>query len=114
MRLYSALNPEPGYLDVLGHGSAGSFVGFTTEEVVASIAEKWDGQDIRLLSCQAGCSTGTVAQELADTFGVTVKAPVTAIEASQSGKTLYWYPNGVKTPLDINDRSAWSWYTPNR
>jgi hypothetical protein len=60
------------------------------------------GQNIRLLSCQTGCPTGTFAQELADRMGVRVMAPTTDIGASGRGKT-----------LTVFDGGQWRWFDPN-
>lgn len=102
MRKFSAKNPEPGYYDVVGHGSPHEIAGMSPAQLADRIRDASGGQNIRLLSCQAGCPTGNFAQELADNLGVRVMAPTTDIGASNTGKT-----------LTIFDGGEWRWFDPN-
>ena len=56
--------------------------------------------DIRLLSCDAGSGTGTLAQNLSNQLGVKVKAANTSINV---------YPNGF---LELEFGGTWKIFTP--
>lgn len=99
---FSERNPMEGYYDVIGHGSPSSLSGMSADELAAKIASSSGGQNIRLLSCQTGCPSGTFAQDLANRLGVRVMAPTTDIGASGSGKT-----------LTVFDGGQWRWFDPN-
>ncbi|NHA01778.1 hypothetical protein G5V59_24390 [Nocardioides sp. W3-2-3] len=101
MLRFSKRNPEAGYYDVIGHGSPDGLSGMSAEELAAKIASSSGGQNIRLLSCQTGCPSGTFAQDLSNRLRVRVMAPTTDIGASGSGKTLDMYGG------------QWRWFDPN-
>lgn len=88
--------------DVIGHGSPTSLPGMSAAELAAKSATSSGGHNVRLLSCQTGCPTGTFAQDLANRLGVRVMGPTTDIGASGTGKT-----------LTIFDEGAWRWFNPN-
>jgi hypothetical protein len=98
---FSQKHPEPGVHDVIGHGTPNSLSGQSASEVANRIGTASGGQDIRLLSCQTGCPTGSFAQDLANTLGVRVKAPTTDIGASSRGNTLTIFNGG-----------EWRWFSP--
>ncbi len=102
MRKFSTNNPEAGYYDVVGHGSPNDLAGLSPGQLADRISGPAGGQNIRLLSCQTGCPTGTFAQDLADNLGVRVMAPTTDIGASNTGKT-----------LTIFDGGEWRWFDPS-
>jgi hypothetical protein len=60
---FSRRNPEPGYYDVIGHGSPNDLSGMSADELASKISAGSGGQNTRLLSCQTGCPTGTFAQK---------------------------------------------------
>jgi hypothetical protein len=101
MRKFSTRNPEPGYYDVVGHGSPNDVAGMSPGRLADQIRTSSGGQNVRLLSCQTGCPSGTFAQDLADDLGVRVMAPTTDIGASNTGKT-----------LTIFDGGEWRWFDP--
>jgi hypothetical protein len=98
---YSNKHPEAGMYDVIGHGSPNDIAGRSAAEVADRVRAASGGQDIRLLSCQTGCPTGTFAQDLANALGARVKAPTTDIGASSRGNT-----------LTIFDGGEWRWFSP--
>lgn len=102
MSKWAARHPEPGYYDVIGHGSPNSVAGMSADELAAKLAQSSGGQNIRLLSCQTACPSGSFAQDLANKMGVRVMAPTTDIGASGSGKTLTFFDGG-----------EWRWFDPN-
>ena len=87
--IQNALNvpEEPGYFDVIGHGTPTDVSGLSPSELAARIESNpgWGGQNVRLLSCSTGCPTGTYAQELSNDLGVTVQAPTTDFYVSSRG-----------------------------
>jgi hypothetical protein len=95
-------HPEPGYYDVIGHGSPNSLSGMSADELAAEIGGSLNGQNIRLLPCQTGCPSRSFAQDLANRLRVRVMAPTTDIGASGKGKT-----------LTIFDGGEWRWFDPN-
>ena len=108
------VKPAKGYFDVALHGSS-SAVGFGTEKtnmsprMLASVirhSEGWNGQNIRLLSCNTGKQVRDeycFAEELANALGVKVSAPNDLLYFSGNGgfyvgehgegKMLSFYPN---------------------
>jgi len=97
---YSAKNSEEGLFDVIGHGTPNDIAGQSPSQIADRIRVASDGQDIRLLSCQTGCSAGTFAQDLADELGVRVKAPTSDIASSGRGNTLNMFGGD------------WRWFDP--
>lgn len=91
------VKPAKGYFDVALHGSS-SAVGFGTEKtnmsprMLASVirhSEDWNGQDIRLLSCNTGKQVRDeycFAEELANALGVKVKAPNETLYIHRDGR----------------------------
>jgi hypothetical protein len=90
-----------GYFDVVGHGSPNDIAGQSAAEIARKIGPVTNGQNIRLLSCWAGCPSGTFAQDLANELDVTVLAPTTEIGATGKGKNLTIYDGG-----------SWLWFQP--
>ena len=90
------VKPLKTYFDVAMHGSP-TAVGFGTTNtnmsarLLASVirhSEGWNGQKIRLLSCNTGKQVGgdyCFAEELANALGVAVKAPNDLLYISKSG-----------------------------
>jgi hypothetical protein len=78
---------EPGYFDVVGHGTPTDISGLSPSQLADQITSEvgWQGQNVRLLSCSTGCPSGTYAQELANDLGVTVQAPTTDLYVSSRG-----------------------------
>jgi hypothetical protein len=117
MSAYSKVNHESGYFDVTGHGTPTNIMGYSPQEIAVKVRNHHNyspGQDVRLLSCETGCPTGTFAQGLADELGVTVKAPMYPIASSGSGKTLTWFDAlNNELPLALDDGSVWRWVKPN-
>lgn len=98
---FSKRNPEAGLHDIVGHGSPNSIAGRSATEVAERVGAVSNGQNIRLLSCQTGCPSGSFAQDLANLLTVRVKAPTTDIGASGRGNT-----------LTIFDGGEWRWFDP--
>jgi hypothetical protein len=97
------VKPQDGFFDVAVHGNPNSFDvlhnGQWTQidhRTLATYIQKsdWNGEPIRLLSCQAGASPTGAAQNLANKLGVNVIAP---------SDTLWIFRNGNmsigKTPF---------------
>lgn len=93
---------EPGYFDVVGHGTPEDVSGLSPSELAAKIQSNpgWGDENVRLLSCSTGCPTGTYAQELANQLGVTVQAPTTDCYVNSRGGILF-DPGG-----------GWAYFTP--
>jgi hypothetical protein len=91
MQRFADRYPLEGYTDVIGHGSPNDLAGMSASELAGKLPS---GQNVRLLSCQTGCPSGTFAQDLANEMGVRVMAPTTDIGASGSGKTLTIFDGG--------------------
>jgi len=76
--------PKPGYIDVVVHGEASSFVVMRTDQdvtvdqrVFASYLKRhgWSGQKVRLISCETGKHPEAIAAHLANKLQVEVLAP---------------------------------------
>lgn len=91
------IKPLKTYYDVAMHGSSTAVAFGSTEvnmspRVLASVirhSKGWNGQKIRLLSCNTGQRNGDdycFAEELANALGVEVKAPNGALYIFKSGK----------------------------
>lgn len=84
-----------GYYDVIAHGSPDSILVFHNGEnirvshrVLASILKHdktYNGQAVRLLSCNTGSNSEGFAQNLANKLGVPVKAPTEILWAWPQG-----------------------------
>ncbi|ACY14783.1 eCIS core domain-containing protein [Haliangium ochraceum] len=108
------IQPEPGRLDVIVHGTADTFVvvqgGRQIQLDHRSLARFIQnsggaGQNIRLISCGTGGTSASVAQHLANKLGVNVMAP---------SATAWIHPDGRVTigrsPTD--DSGAWNSFDP--
>lgn len=102
MEKWSARHPEPGYYDVIGHGSPHDLAGMSAAELADKLRPGLGGRNVRLLSCQTACPSGSFAQDLANELGVRVQAPTTDIGASGSGKSFEFFKGG-----------EWAWFDPN-
>lgn len=109
------VTPLKTYFDVAMHGSP-TAVGFGTTEtnmsprMLASVirhSDGWNGQKIRLLSCNTGKQSGDAycfAEELANALGVEVKAP---------NDLLYIYPSG-RIVVGVGGKGKIVSFTPNQ
>lgn len=73
--------PEPGHIDVIIHGDANGFglpggIPVTPEQLAEMLMKdfRYNGEAIRLFSCNAGTNVNGAAQQLANALGVDVKA----------------------------------------
>lgn len=102
--MQKALNakPEPGFFDVVGHGTPFDVSGMSASELASSIRSSygWNGQNVRLVSCSTGCPVSTFAQSLADDLGVTVRAPSVDFTPTNSGN------------LVLDPGGSWFTFTP--
>lgn len=90
----SDIDPN-GYLDVIAHGNKNKIQMFVNGQVmevdsrvasrIISNSQSYNGQNIRLLSCNTGAVNNGFAQNLANKLNVTVSAP---------NNYLWAYPNG--------------------
>jgi hypothetical protein len=86
---------EDGHFDVVGHGTPSDISGMNASEVADSVrgSAGFNGQDVRLLSCETGSPEESFAQDLADNLGVNVQAPTSNIYVSGRGG-ISFDPNG--------------------
>ena len=87
--------PEPGYFDVAVHGDPNNFYVLHNGSwvpVKPNSLRKWllkqpgyHGQNIRLISCEAGAAGDGVAQAMANGLGVDVKAPTETLWVLDDG-----------------------------
>jgi hypothetical protein len=94
--------PEPGYFDVIGHGTPFDVSGLSPQQLAAHIRNtpSWGGQNVRLIACQTGCPVSTYSQTLANELGVAVKAANVDVFPQYSGK------------LKLGPGGSWFTYTP--
>lgn len=111
------IKPEPGYYDVVMHGSAnslglkrnGKWVRIDHRALARFIQKRhdYDGSAIRLLSCQTGaCETG-VAKNLANKLGVPVKAPTDMLYVFADGRMRIGAEGAAAT-------GGWKMFTPGK
>lgn len=84
-----SVTPEPGYFDVVVHGDPssfyllhnGSWVPVKANSVRKYVARQpgYNGQPIRLISCEAGAAGDGIAKAMANGLGVNVRAPVETV-----------------------------------
>jgi RHS repeat-associated protein len=93
---------EPGYFDVIGHGTPADVSGMSASELASEIqaTPSWEDQNVRLLSCSTGCPSGTYAQDLANELGVTVQAPTSDFLVSSRGG------------ISFLDGGGWAYFSP--
>jgi RHS repeat-associated protein len=88
--LKDGVNPQPGFYDVLSHGSGQGLMNASgqLETDAAKIAE-WiqsqsnyvAGTPVRLVACSTGCILNGIAQRLANAIGVPVMGATTKVDA---------------------------------
>lgn len=107
INLARRVEPEPDHFDVIGHGTEMGVTGLTPEELAAQIRNtaSWRGQDVRLLSCRAGCPVSTYAQSLANELGVNVRATNADIFLKNRGPRL-------PASMRLGDGGSWFTYVP--
>ena len=78
------VKPEPGFYDVIAHGTKRSVGGHNAKQLARIIRADpmYKGQNVRLLSCNAGAAKNGVAQKLANTLDVKVLAPTDVLRPS--------------------------------
>lgn len=110
------VTPKEGFFDVAMHGSP-SAVGFGTREanmsprLLASVirhSEGYNGENIRLLSCNTGLRVGDAycfAEELANALGVIVEAPDMKVYTTKDGEIkVGQFGEGHMIPYKPNER----------
>lgn len=115
-RFAKSIKPEPGYTDVVIHGTPNSVAIMHNGKWVyldqrrLSTMLKHDkefskNKAIRLISCSTGANTAGFAQNLANKLGVKVKAP---------SDTLWVFPNGKMRigPNQFMNTGHWVTYKP--
>jgi hypothetical protein len=87
---------EPGYFDVIAHGTPTSVIDESGNELDAGqLADRitstpsWQGQNVRLLSCSTGALCDGIASQLADQLGVDVMAPTTDFTPTSRGNIIW-------------------------
>lgn len=108
---------EPGYTDVIVHGTSDSAQFFHNGKWVtldqrrlANMLKKDPGYSkgaIRLLSCNTGAHSKGFAQNLANKMGVAVKAPTDKLWVHSSGKL-------VVGPSPTKNTGTWKTYYPQK
>jgi hypothetical protein len=84
--------PEGGRYLVFGHGKPDHFTAGTTELSAPELATlirhdpRWNGQEVRLMSCLTGQTRDSFGQTLADELGVDVLAPSDDLWAGRNGR----------------------------
>jgi hypothetical protein len=110
------IKPEPGFYDVIVHGSSDVFHVLHNGEWVSvnhrSLANfmqqtGYSGGPIRLISCSSGADTAGVAKNLANKLGTTVMAPT---------HTVWIWPNGrlVIGPNPAVNMGTWRKFFPGK
>jgi hypothetical protein len=106
---------QDSFYDVIAHGTPTQIQIQTSKgptlvdhRVAAKLIEQqpdYNGQNIRLISCSTGACADGFAQNLANTLGVTVRAP---------SDTLWVFPNGAATigPKPNTHTGQWIDFTP--
>ncbi|MEU9704353.1 hypothetical protein [Streptomyces sp. NPDC047981] len=96
----SKLEPEQGAFTVDLHGTPNSVEvdgrSISAEELGAYLTSDqsdWDGEPVRLMSCETGQGEEPFAQELADNLGVPVTAPTELAWSDSQGNS--WVASGV-------------------
>lgn len=103
------LHGEPNRVGVTQGGSTTHLSAQEFAQVLRQIG--WQGQPVRLFSCNTGCDPQGFAQELANELGVTVTAPTAPVWTSgYVGEGVYrmgrFYPTAPP--------GRWAVFTPNR
>ncbi|WP_338118953.1 WXG100 family type VII secretion target [Streptomyces tendae] len=130
-RLLKSMNrvKNNGTFDVGMHGSPTS-VGYQVKEGAAHLAENWhsfnhreiaslmrahgwNGEPVRLLSCQTGMKADGFAQNLANTLGVKVEAPNDFLWVWPHGRTAVAPFNDAGTYMHPTLRGAFETFYPN-
>ncbi|MFF0514912.1 putative T7SS-secreted protein [Streptomyces sp. NPDC004250] len=118
-----------GSFDVGIHGSPNS-VGYQVKDGAAHLSENWhnfnhrevaslmrahgwNGEPVRLLSCQTGMKSDGFAQNLANTLGVKVEAPNDFLWVWPHGRTAVAPFNDAGTAIHPTSRGAFEIFHPN-
>ena len=115
-RFAKSIKPEPGYTDVVVHGTPnsvaimhnGKWVYLDQRRLSTMLRHDKEfskNKAIRLISCSTGANTAGFAQNLANKLGVKVKAP---------SDTLWVFPNGKMRigPNQFTNTGHWVNYKP--
>jgi uncharacterized protein YukE len=118
-----------GTFDIAVHGAPTS-VGYQIKDGAAHLAENWhnfnhreiaslmrahgwNGEPVRLLSCQTGMKSDGFAQNLANTLGVNVEAPNDFLWVWPNGRTAVAPFNSSGTSIHPSVRGAFETFLPN-
>lgn len=110
----SWVKPKEGYFDVIIHGSSDSFSVFRDgkwinldQRSLATFIKKnnYNGQPIRLISCNTGALPTSIAQDLSNKLGSRVIAP---------SDTIWIHPNGNMTIGNnpLSNTGKWNTFNP--
>jgi RHS repeat-associated protein len=110
----SWIKPKEGFFDVIIHGSSDSFSVFRNgkwiklnQRSLTTFIQKnnYNGQPIRLISCNTGASPTSIAQDLSNKLGRKVIAP---------SDTIWIHPNGKMTigKNPLSNTGKWNTFNP--
>lgn len=129
-RLYEyadLVKPIDGYCDIVSHGSPTELIinGLNNEEWTYTAKEaaemirnsaEFNGQNVRLISCQTGAGDNCIAQQIADELGVEVMAPSEIVNINSEGE-MFLSNNGFIADMwdngeDVVETGRWIVFKP--
>ncbi|MBP3856518.1 MAG: minor capsid protein [Ruminiclostridium sp.] len=128
-RYADRITPEEGFGDIICHGDpdnllirgmSGEEWEYPAEEAADMIrnSREFKGEPIRLIACQTGAKENGIAQKLADTLGVEVKAPTESVYINMRGE-MFITDNDILARLwdkgeDVEETGEWKIFTPRK
>lgn len=121
------VKPIDGYCDIVCHGSPTELIinGLNNEEWTYTAKEaaemirnsaEFNGQNVRLISCQTGAGDNCIAQQIANELGVEVMAPSEIVNINSDGE-MFLSNNGFIAEMwdngeDVVETGKWIVFKP--
>jgi hypothetical protein len=113
------------YIDMVGNGDEEDYIDLSVKEFAEAIknSKTFKGNDIRIISCQAGAKPNGAAQKLADELQVAVYAPTEVVNIDENGEMFLtdndiladmWYYANEEERTKMKETGKWVRFTPEK